>query len=159
MFLVLLAGGIVAVAYGARRHTVAVVCQAVEEREVEEEVTKTIQVPNDAPDAEPAPGELPPPAENMPPGETPPAQGQETPPSGESPPAQGEQAPQAALFKSVKVKVLETTMKPVQVEKTLSESEPTLIREMTVGGVVRLATGVLHRTYGEGVEPPSLCPT
>ena len=37
------------------------------------------------------------------------------------------------------------------------ESEPTLIREVTFGGVVLLATGELMRTYTG--QPPSLCPT
>ncbi|HPM80396.1 MAG TPA: hypothetical protein PLF81_06830 [Candidatus Anammoximicrobium sp.] len=36
-------------------------------------------------------------------------------------------------------------------------SELTLIREVTFGGVVRLDTGVLWRTYTG--DPPSLCPT
>lgn len=36
-------------------------------------------------------------------------------------------------------------------------SELTLIREVTFGGVVRLDTGVLWRTYTG--TPPSLCPT
>lgn len=36
-------------------------------------------------------------------------------------------------------------------------SEPALIREVTFGGVTRLSSGVLWRTY-TGV-PPSLCPT
>ncbi|MHC5034353.1 MAG: hypothetical protein ACYTFZ_04900 [Planctomycetota bacterium] len=38
-----------------------------------------------------------------------------------------------------------------------SESEPRLIREVTVGGVTRLETGELQRTYSG--EAPSLCPT
>jgi len=43
-------------------------------------------------------------------------------------------------------------------EKTLQESEPALIREVTVGGLRRSLSGELERTYGEG-ETPSLCPT
>jgi hypothetical protein len=38
-----------------------------------------------------------------------------------------------------------------------NESELTLIRETTIGGVTLLACGVLKRTYSG--EPPSLCPT
>jgi hypothetical protein len=37
------------------------------------------------------------------------------------------------------------------------ESEPTLIREVTFGGVARLGSGELKRTYTG--QPPSLCPT
>jgi hypothetical protein len=42
--------------------------------------------------------------------------------------------------------------------RTLDESEPALIREVTVGGLRRRASGELERTYGEG-EEPALCPT
>ena len=45
-----------------------------------------------------------------------------------------------------------------EAEKTLQESEPALIREVTVGGVLRNPSGKIERTYGEG-ETPSLCPT
>jgi hypothetical protein len=37
------------------------------------------------------------------------------------------------------------------------EPEPVLVREITIGGLMRLATGELQRTYTG--EPPSLCPT
>ena len=40
---------------------------------------------------------------------------------------------------------------------TEPESEPTLIREVSFGGVTLLASGELMRTYSG--EPPSLCPT
>jgi hypothetical protein len=40
---------------------------------------------------------------------------------------------------------------------TEEESEPTLIREITFGGITRLASGVLKRTYSGA--PPLLCPT
>ena len=40
---------------------------------------------------------------------------------------------------------------------TEDEFEPTLIREVTIGGVTLLATGELMRTYSG--ESPSLCPT
>ena len=42
--------------------------------------------------------------------------------------------------------------------RTIDESEPALIREVTVGGLRRNPAGELERTYGEG-ETPSLCPT
>ena len=45
-----------------------------------------------------------------------------------------------------------------EAEKTLEESEPALIREITVGGLRRNPSGKIERTYGEG-ETPSLCPT
>ena len=37
------------------------------------------------------------------------------------------------------------------------ESEAKLIREVSIGGVTLLASGLLRRTYSG--EPPSLCPT
>jgi len=40
---------------------------------------------------------------------------------------------------------------------TLEESEPRVILEVTFGGVVRLPTGDIKRTYTG--PPPSLCPT
>jgi hypothetical protein len=40
---------------------------------------------------------------------------------------------------------------------TENESEPRLIREVTFGGVARLSSGSLVRTYTG--QPPSLCPT
>jgi hypothetical protein len=40
---------------------------------------------------------------------------------------------------------------------TENESEPTLIREVTFGGVARPTSGILMRTYTG--QPPSLCPT
>jgi len=42
--------------------------------------------------------------------------------------------------------------------RTIDESEPGLIREVTVGGLRRNPAGELERTYGEG-EEPALCPT
>lgn len=49
---------------------------------------------------------------------------------------------------------------PKMMEKVLvtkEESEPTLIREVTFGGVALLACGELMRTYTG--QPPSMCPT
>jgi len=50
---------------------------------------------------------------------------------------------------------LQTINKKVIV--TEDESEPTLVREVTFGGVARLSSGILMRTYTG--QPPSLCPT
>ncbi len=41
---------------------------------------------------------------------------------------------------------------------TLQESEPSLIQEITFGGVTRLASGEIKRTYS-GDKGPALCPT
>jgi hypothetical protein len=40
---------------------------------------------------------------------------------------------------------------------TMTETEPELVREVTFGGVTRLPTGDVKRTYTG--KPPSLCPT
>ena len=40
---------------------------------------------------------------------------------------------------------------------SVDESEAKLIREVSIGGVTLLASGLLRRTYSG--EPPSLCPT
>lgn len=50
-------------------------------------------------------------------------------------------------------------MTKVKQKVTFNETttEPTLIREITFGGVTRLSSGVLWRTYTG--TPPSLCPT
>lgn len=45
----------------------------------------------------------------------------------------------------------------VRVVKTYDQSEPSLVREVTFGGVVLLASGELRRTYSG--TPPSLCPS
>jgi hypothetical protein len=37
------------------------------------------------------------------------------------------------------------------------ESEPTLMREVSIGGITLLAEGILRRTYSG--DPPLLCPT
>lgn len=46
-----------------------------------------------------------------------------------------------------------------QVDKidVLMLSEPKIIREVTIGGLIRLPTGMLKRTYSG--QSPSLCPT
>lgn len=47
---------------------------------------------------------------------------------------------------------------PQYVATWLQESEPQLIREVSVGGLVRTPEGEIHRTY-RGLDMPSLCPT
>jgi hypothetical protein len=37
--------------------------------------------------------------------------------------------------------------------------EPALVKDVTIGGVVLLASGELKRTYKAGEETPALCPT
>ncbi|OHB69866.1 MAG: hypothetical protein A2V70_02230 [Planctomycetes bacterium RBG_13_63_9] len=67
--------------------------------------------------------------------------------------------------------ILQTIVRTIKVPKdviedvTIHELEPTLIREVTVGGVTLLASGRIRRTYGPtldgqgSTEMPSLCPT
>ena len=45
-----------------------------------------------------------------------------------------------------------------EIGETIQESEPALIREATVGGLLRNPSGGIERTYGES-ETPALCPT
>lgn len=43
--------------------------------------------------------------------------------------------------------------------REVNEPEPRLVLEVTRGGVVRLASGEIKRTYFGAEQPPSLCPT
>ncbi|MBN2216198.1 MAG: hypothetical protein JW719_02350 [Pirellulales bacterium] len=52
----------------------------------------------------------------------------------------------------------EPAAKPPE-EKILDEPEPVLIREVTVGGVSRSASGQIVRTYAANEKPAALCPT
>jgi len=132
--LVLLAGGIVSLVYGISRHSAVI------------SVEQEIEIDLAAPAGVAAPGfggaglpGLGPPGD----GSGPPGDGFTDPALAGPPPWM---APPPELSK-VKQKVILT-------EET---SELTLIREVTFGGVTRLSSGVLWRTY-TGV-PPSLCPT
>jgi hypothetical protein len=49
------------------------------------------------------------------------------------------------------------TSKPEEQEQRHGESK--LIRDITVGGIERLADGRLKFTYGPGEDGPALCPT
>jgi len=46
-----------------------------------------------------------------------------------------------------------------QRDDVLSVSEWKLVKEVTVGGVIRWENGVLQRTYDEKAQPASFCPT
>ena len=41
--------------------------------------------------------------------------------------------------------------------EVLKLSEPQITREVTIGGLIRLSSGTIKRTYSG--EPPSFCPT
>jgi len=84
----------------------------------------------------------------------PPIPGQ--PPFGQPPFGQpGEGPPFVGPFQGALPPFLQTIKAKVVV--TENESEPTLVREVTFGGVARLSSGSLMRTYTG--QPPSLCPT
>jgi hypothetical protein len=67
------------------------------------------------------------------------------------PPGDGFGAPGMGAPPPFLTKIKETIIVPEE------ESEASLIREITIGGVTLLAEGILRRTYSG--EPPSLCPT
>jgi hypothetical protein len=46
-----------------------------------------------------------------------------------------------------------------QRDDVLSVSEFKLVKEVTVGGVIRWENGVIQKTYDEKAQPASLCPT
>jgi hypothetical protein len=99
----------------------------------DQEKEVTIEIPADFP---PVPGDQFPPMPGVEPG---------GPPFPGGNPFEG---PPAMIKKTVK-----------QIDRiTKLESEPDLIREITVGGVERLASGELKQTYS-GDKGPSLCPT
>ncbi len=132
--LVLLAGGIVSVVYGVARHSAVV--------SVEQEVEVDLAGP---------PGLAPPGLDGqLPAGLLPPDGGFGPPDGGLGDPALAVPPPWLAPppeLTKVKQKVV------------ISEPTPelTLIREVTFGGVTRLSSGELWRTYTGA--PPSLCPT
>jgi hypothetical protein len=57
------------------------------------------------------------------------------------------------------IKKTVTRIQTVKEEKPLTISEPDFTRDVTVGGVVRLASGALRRTYGSESKGPAECPT
>lgn len=139
--LLLLCGGIAAVIYGAKYHTVPVS----EEQEIEISLAPPsmpgfpgeppFEEPFGAPPFEDAPFGAPPFEE--PPFGAPPDMGGPPDMMGPMPPGMGK----------IKEKIIVTEY----------ESEPTLVNEVTFGGVALLASGDIMRTYSG--EPPSLCPT
>jgi len=127
--LLLLLGAVASIHYGAAYHSVPVLVE--QEEEVE------IDVPN--PFA-------------LPPGLAPDSPLAQTPPFGDpslGPPPFGPAPFEVPAIKQVVTRVTQTTKEM---------PEPALIRDVTVGGVVRLASGELKRTYS-GDQGPSLCPT
>ncbi len=139
---IFLAGAIVSLVYGMTYHTQPVL------EEYEEEVE--IPVPSAFGPMEP-PGELP-----MPPGEIAgplgmPAQ----PPVGEFFPGD----PAASAFPPFLRPPPQEKVKVIRViQKTHEVPEPRLVYEVTVGGVVRRASGQIQQTY-HGEAGPALCPT
>ena len=132
--LVLLAGGIVSLGYGVARHTAVVS----EEREIEIDLVPPPQVGPPGGAGVGPPGFGPQPGSFGPSG-----QGFGDPTLAGVPPWI---SPPPGLAK-VKEKVI--ISQPA--------TELVLIREVTFGGVVRLSSGVLRRTYSGA--PPLLCPT
>jgi len=127
--LLLLLGAVASIQVGAAHHSVPVLME--QEEEVE------IDVPN--PFA-------------LPPGFDPGSAFAQPPPFGDpslGPPPFGPAPFEAPAIKEIRTRVTQTTKEM---------PEPALIREVTVGGVVRLASGELKRTYS-GDQGPSLCPT
>jgi hypothetical protein len=141
--LVLLAAGIVSAVYGAKHHVIPV------DQEHEEEVSIPIPTPfgpgpggpeeQAFPGGPPEPG-APPFSEGQPPGAEPPGE----PPTDGPPPLW---QPPGMSIKVIK-KVIVTTDEP----------EPKIVREVSVGGVARVESGEIKRTYS-GNEGPALCPT
>ncbi len=127
--LLLLLGAIASIWYGAASHSVPVLVEQEEEVEI------------DVPDPFALPPGLPP---DLPFGQTPPFGDPSL-----GPPAFGPAPFGVPGIKQVDTRVIQTTKEI---------PEPALIRDVTVGGVVRLASGQLKRTY-RGDRPPSLCPT
>jgi hypothetical protein len=136
--------GIAALVYGMNYHAAPVAQQELEEREQEEQVTKTIRVPVPfAGRQEGGPGLFP--------------WGKRHGPSASAQADEGE-APPGMSFITEKVKVRELVKRQVPVMRVVSVLEPDIIREITVGGVLR-EEGQLRRTYTAGEPPPSLCPS
>lgn len=143
--IVLFAGAVASLIYGAKYHFVPVS----EEGEIEISIAPPPPLPPMG-----IPGELPfeTPGMGPPLGEMPPPDMEQ--PFGE-PELPGPAAPHVEpfppglppFFDTIKQKVITTE----------DESEPTLIREVTFGGVTLLDSGELLRTYTG--QPPSMCPT
>ena len=139
---VLLLGGSGALCYGWLFHTVQVYQE--EEREVSVAVPTPFG-PEETPSEQPPPNDGGP-AEGVDPFRSPP----EEPAKPEAKSAEGPSAPQpppGVTFQKVTEKYWEARYEP----------EWVVTRDVTVGGLARLADGQLRRTYSG--KPPSLCPT
>ena len=132
--LLMLGGGAAAFVYGVAYHTAPVS----EEEEIE--VSMGPSSPFAPPGQPPMEGPF---GEPMFPGDAPPMDAMDAPPM-DAPPVDV-----PPFMDEVKV-----TKKVIVTEE---ETEPTLIREVTFGGVRLLASGELMRTYSG--DPPLLCPT
>jgi hypothetical protein len=142
--ILLFLGAVGSLLYGAIFHTVAV------EEEKEREIS--IMIPTLS-----GPGESPlergEDARAMPPGEVDPFR---------TPPARGAQQENSENpFENHSTPLVPPGMRTEKVTEKYVESsdEPewAIIREVTIGGVVRLANGALKRTYSG--QPPALCPS
>jgi hypothetical protein len=134
--LLVLAIGIAGLTYGLHKHT----ARAFEERVEEIEITVPEFGPPGMPPEFAGPPGVPPEFAGPP--------GMDGPPGFPGPPGMLPFGPPPPR----KQKVTQTTI----VEKSLSE--PTIIRDVTIGGLVLEARG-LRRTYSGSGPPPSLCPT
>jgi hypothetical protein len=68
----------------------------------------------------------------------------------------------AGMFRAVTVQNLpqkDTAKTQVGYQPILHLSESTMILDVTIGGLVRLDSGELQRTYGGDVKPAARCPT
>ncbi len=133
--LLLLLAAAAAIQYGAAHHSVPVL--------VEEQEEVTIDVPNP----------FVPPGFGLDPNSSPPGMPPFG-PQGFGDPSFGSPPFGPGPFGASPIK--EVVTRSIQTAKDLPE--PALIRDVTVGGVVRLASGQLKRTYS-GDQGPSLCPT
>jgi hypothetical protein len=66
------------------------------------------------------------------------------------------------ICRSVQVRNLpekDFAKKPDEYKPVLALSEPTMMLDVTVGGLMRLDSGEVQRTYGGDVPAAGLCPT
>jgi hypothetical protein len=125
----LVIAGTLAIVEGVRYHPVTVLA----EKTVERETTAVIDVP------------LP----------SPPGFSEGDPSSSDGPPLPGDLPfAKPPMMKKTVTRVVEEV-----VDAPIIISELDLTRDVTVGGVVRLASGALKRTYGINSKGPAVCPT
>jgi hypothetical protein len=150
LLILFLLAGLASLLYGAMFHAVSV--QEEKEREISIAIP-TLPGLGDMPFQQGGNAEARPSEENtVPSGDVDPFR---TPPGGgvsagnpfDSPAPPGPPPPPGMRFEKVTEKYLETSEEP----------EWSMVWEVTIGGVVRLANGQLKRTYSG--QPPALCPT